>query len=142
MKKHCLPFGFDAIFDDSAILNSKNLQGEAHYACLQFILLTKDSADFEFGNGTKKDCVYMRPVQFHTGMKVVRVGLADGVSSYRSDFVFRPVSCKRTYRKTIQPVRIHTGLSSYRSHVNTPLDDTLYKFHHNLRRKYSLSKRF
>ena len=37
-----------------------------------------------------------------------------------SEFIVRQVSCKRIKRNVWRPIRPHTGLSSSRSHVNTP----------------------
>ena len=41
--------------------------------------------------------------------------------SYRSKFIFSPVPCKRVKRNVWRLIRTHTGLSSFRSHVITPL---------------------
>ena len=41
--------------------------------------------------------------------------------SDRSEFILRPVSCKRKRRNVWRLIRAHAGLSSSRSHVNTPI---------------------
>ena len=50
---------------------------------------------------------YMRTVQSQTGTKITRVGSA--------------VPCKRIKRNVWRAIRTHTGLSSSRSHIITPL---------------------
>ena len=49
-------------------------------------------------------------------------GPATETKSDRSQFIFRPVPCKRMKRNVWRLIRTHTGLSSSRSHINTPLD--------------------
>ena len=44
--------------------------------------------------------------------------------SGRSEFVFRPVPCKRMKRNVWRAIRTHTGLSSSRSHGITPMGRT------------------
>ena len=63
---------------------------------------------------------YMRTVQSQTGTKVTRVGSATDTKSGWSEFIFRPVPCKRMKRNVWRPIWTHTGLSSSRSHVITP----------------------
>ena len=63
---------------------------------------------------------YMRTVQSQTGPKVTRVGSATDTKSGRSEFIFKPVPCKRMKRNVWGPIRTHTGLNSSRSHVITP----------------------
>ena len=52
-------------------------------------------------------------------------GLATATKSDRSEFIFRPVPCKRMKRNVWRPIRTHTGLSSSRSHINTYLDSVV-----------------
>ena len=63
---------------------------------------------------------YMRTVQSQTGTKVTRVGSATDTQSGRSEFIFRPVPCKRMKRNVWRPIWTRT-MSSSRSHVITPL---------------------
>ena len=65
---------------------------------------------------------YMRTVQSQTGTKIPRVGSATDTTSDRSEFVFRPVPCKRMKRNGWREIRTHTGPSSSRSHVITPFN--------------------
>ena len=62
---------------------------------------------------------YMRTVQSQTP-KVTRVGPATNTQSGRSEFIFRPVPCKRMKRNVWRPIRTRT-MSSSRSRVITPL---------------------
>ena len=63
----------------------------------------------------------MRTVQSQTGTKVTGVGSATDTKSDRSEFIFRRVPCKRLKRNVWKAIRTHTGLSSSRSHIITPL---------------------
>ena len=65
---------------------------------------------------------YMRTVQSRTVTKITRVGSATDTRSDRSEFVFRPVPCKRMKRNVWRAIRTHTGPSSSRSHVITPFN--------------------
>ena len=65
---------------------------------------------------------YMRTVPSLTGAKIPRVLSATDTKSDRSEFVFRPVQCKRMKRNVWRAIPTHTGLSSSRSRVITPLD--------------------
>ena len=56
-----------------------------------------------------------------TGTKKPLVGSATDTKSDRSEFVFRPVLCKRMKRNVWTAIRTHTGPNSSRSHVITPL---------------------
>ena len=77
---------------------------------------------------------YMRTVQSQTGN--LSVGSATDTKSDCSEFVFRPVPCKRIKRNVWRAIRTHTGLSSSRSHVITPyfmyLKVTMITSTHNL----------
>ena len=55
---------------------------------------------------------YMRTVRTQTGTKVTSVGSATEMKSYRSEFIFRAVPCKRMKRNVWRPIRTPTGLSS------------------------------
>ena len=66
---------------------------------------------------------YMGTVQSRTGTKITRVGSATDTKSDRSEFVFRPVPCKRMKRNVWRAIRTHTGPSSSQSHVITPLHE-------------------
>ena len=46
--------------------------------------------------------------------------VATETKSDRSEFIVRPVSCKCIKRNLWKPIRTHAGLSSSRSHGNTP----------------------
>ena len=63
---------------------------------------------------------YMRTVQSRTGTKITCVGSATRTKSDRSEFVFRPVPCKRMKRNVWRAIRTHTCPSASRSHVITP----------------------
>ena len=69
---------------------------------------------------------YMRTVQSRTITKITRVGSATDTRSDRSEFVFRPVPCKRMKRNVWRAIRTHTGPSSCRSHVITPNSITVH----------------
>ena len=62
---------------------------------------------------------YMRTVQSQTGTKITLVGSATDTKSDCSEFVFRPVPCKRMTRTVWRAIRTHTGPISSRSHVFT-----------------------
>ena len=58
---------------------------------------------------------YMRTVQSQTGTKVTRVGSATDTKSGRSEFIFRPVPCKRMKKMygdqyKLVPVWVRPGL--------------------------------
>ena len=84
---------------------------------------------------TKKNAIYGPGLRFVSILhengtvsdryEVTRVGSATDMKSNRSEFIFRPVPCKRMKRSAWRPIRTHTGLSSSRSHVITPLDDVI-----------------
>ena len=63
----------------------------------------------------------MRTVRTQTGTRISRLGPATETKSDRSEFIVRPVSCKRIKTNVWRSIRTHAGLSSSRSHVNTPL---------------------
>ena len=63
---------------------------------------------------------YTRTVYSQIVTKITRVGSATDPKSDRSEFVFRPVPCKRMKRNVWRAIRTHTGPSSSRSHVITP----------------------
>ena len=48
---------------------------------------------------------------------------ATETKSDRSKLIVRPVSCKRIKRNVWGLIKTHAGLSSFWSHVNTPLED-------------------
>ena len=73
------------------------------------------------GPGLRFVSVYMRTVRTQTGTKLTRLVPATETKSDRSEFISRPVSCKCKQRNVWRPIRTHAGLSSFRSHVNTPL---------------------
>ena len=62
----------------------------------------------------------MRKVRTQTGTRISRLGPATETKSDRSEFIVRPVSCKRIKRNIWRSIRSHAGLSSSRSHVNIP----------------------
>ena len=68
-----------------------------------------------------RDPFYMRTVQSQTGTKITHVGSATDTKSDRSEFIFRPVPCKRMKRNVWRAIRTHTGLSPSRSHAITSL---------------------
>ena len=53
-------------------------------------------------------------------MRISRLGPATETKSDRSEFIVRPVSCKRLKRNVWRPIGTHAGLSLSPSHVNTP----------------------
>ena len=55
---------------------------------------------------------FMRTVGSQSGTKVTPVGSATKTMSDRSEFIFRPVPCKRMKRNVWRPIRTHAGLSS------------------------------
>ena len=63
---------------------------------------------------------YMRMVQSQTGTKVTCVGSVTDTNSGQSEFIFRPVSCKRMKRFVWRSIRSRIGLNSSQSHVITP----------------------
>ena len=83
-----------------------------------FMDLVKDSFPF-----------YMRTVQSQTGTKVTRVGSATDTQSGRSEFIFRPVPCKRI-KKCME-----TDTNSYHEFVqvscNYPLSPLCFTLHVN-----------
>ena len=61
--------------------------------------------------------------ELHTGARISRLcSTTERKSDIRSEFVVRPVSCKRIKRNVWRPIRTHTGLSLSRSHVNNPFN--------------------
>ena len=80
------------------------------------ILLRKSKND----GAIRRNMLFMDPVQSQTGTKVTRVGSATDMQSGRSEFIFRPVPCKRMKRNVWRPIRTRT-MSSSRSRVITPL---------------------
>lgn len=54
----------------------------------------------------------MRTVGSQSGSKVTHVGSATETMSVRSEFIFRPVPCKRMKRNVWRPIRSRAGLSS------------------------------
>ena len=64
--------------------------------------------------------IYMRTVRTQFGRRIFRLDLVTKTKSDRSEFNARPFSCKRIGRNVWRPIRTHAGLSSCRSHENTP----------------------
>ena len=100
------------------------------YQCSYFAKKKKQ----KWWSHTKKHAIYMDPVwdsfpfylrtvQSQTGTKITRVGSATDTKSDRSEFVFRPVPCKHMKRNVWRAIRTHTGPSSSRSYVITPLHE-------------------
>ena len=73
------------------------------------------------GPGLRFVVFYMRTVRTQMGTRISGLGPATKTKSDRSKFIVRPVSCKRIKRNLWRSIRTHAGLSSSRSHVNTPL---------------------
>lgn len=73
-----------------------------------------------FVPGLKFACVYTRITRTQTGTRVTRLGPASEKKSDRSEFIFRSVSCRLRNRNVWRPTRTHAGLSSSRSHANSP----------------------
>ena len=72
------------------------------------------------GPGLRFVVIYMRTVRTQTRTRISRLGPATETKSDRSEFIVRPVSCKRIKRNVWRSIRTHAGLSSSRSHANTP----------------------
>ena len=62
------------------------------------------------GPGLRFVSVYMRTVRTQTGTKLTRLGRWTETKSDRSEFVSRPVSCKRKQRNVWRPIRTHAGV--------------------------------
>ena len=73
------------------------------------------------GPGLRFVVICMRTVRTQTGTRISRLGPATETKSDRSEFIVRPVSCRRIKGNVWRSIRTHAGLSSSRSHVNTPL---------------------
>ena len=58
---------------------------------------------------------FMRTVGSQSGTKVTRVGSTTETMWDRSEFIFRPVPCKRMKRNVWRPIRTHAGLNTSRS---------------------------
>ena len=66
--------------------------------------------------------IFMRPVRTQTGTRISHLSLAPEMKSGQSEFIVRPVSCKHILNRNVwRPIQTCAGLSSSRSHVNTPL---------------------
>ena len=100
---------FTVIHRDVAILLRKSKNDGAIRRNMLFMV--RDSFPF-----------YMGSVQSRTGTEVTGFGSATETKSDRSEFIFRPVPCKRMKRNVQRSIRTHTGLSPSRSHVITPSD--------------------
>ena len=74
------------------------------------------------GPGLRFVIIYTRTVRTQIGTRISRLGLANETKSDRSEFIVRPVSCKRMKRNVWRSIRTHAGLSLSRSRVTTPLD--------------------
>ena len=72
------------------------------------------------GPGLRFVVTYMRSVRTQTGMTISRLRPATETKSGRSEFIVRPLSCKRIKRNCLEADTNHAGLSSSRSYVNTP----------------------
>lgn len=73
------------------------------------------------GHGLIFVSVYLRTVRTQTGTKLTLLGPATEKKPDRSEFILRPVTCKREKRNVRRPTRTHADLSSSRSHANTSL---------------------
>ena len=72
------------------------------------------------GPGLRFVVIYMRTVRTQTGTRISHLGPATETKSDRSEFIIRPLSCKCIKENVWRSIRTHAGLSSSRSHVNTP----------------------
>ena len=98
------------------------VSGQNDMFCLINIWLTQKQV---FRPGLRFVVIYMRTVRTQVGTRISRLVSATETKSDRSEFIVRPVSCKRIRRNVWRPIRPHTGLSSSRSHVTTPLERIL-----------------
>ena len=90
--------------------------------CQINISLTQEHTGLKFLDpGLRFVVIYVRTELTQTGTRISRLGPATETKSDRSEFIVRPVSCKRIKRNIRMSIRTHAGLSSSRSHVNTPL---------------------
>ena len=87
-------------------------------------LLTQKHTGLKFLPGLRFVVIYIRTVRTQTGTRISRLGPATKTKSDRSEFIVRPVTYKRIKRNVWRSIRTHAGLSSSRSHVNTPLPGT------------------
>ena len=99
---------FTVIYSSILILLKKKQKWWSHSKKHAIMDLVWDSFPF-----------YMRTVQSQTGTKITLVGSATDTKSDCSEFVFRPVPCKRMTRTVWRAIRTHTGPISSRSHVFT-----------------------
>ena len=76
------------------------------------------------GPGLRFVVINVRTVRTQTGTRISLLGPATETMSDRSEFIVRPVSCKRIKRIVWRLIRTHAGLNSSWSRVNTPLDTT------------------
>ena len=72
------------------------------------------------GPGLRFVVIYMRTVQTQTGTRISSLGPATETKSDQSEPIVRPVPCKRTKKNVWRSIRTRAGLSSFRSHINTP----------------------
>ena len=95
--------------------------GQNDMFCHINISLTPKADKLEvFGPGLRFVVIYMVTVRTQIGTRISCLGPATETKSGRSEFIVRPVSCKRIKRNVWRSIRTHAGLSSSRSHVNTP----------------------
>ena len=103
--------------------------------CLKNIWADRKEYRLEIsGPGLRFVGIYMKPVRTQTGTRLSRLGLATDTKPDLSELIIRPVSWKRIKRNVWRPMRTYAGLSSSRSHVNTPLPPPP------LTREYSLTR--
>ena len=82
-------------------------------SCLKNIWADQKAYRLEIsGPGLRFVVIFMRLVRTQTGERISHLGPATEAKSDWSEFIVRPVSCR--YERT------HAGLTSSRSHVNTP----------------------
>ena len=105
------PYVIDYVFRNSDAIIAKKQQK----------MMSQKKEHMRPGLGLRFVSVYVRTVRTHTGTKLTRLGPATETKSDRSEFISRPVSCKCEQRNVWRPIRTHAGLSSSRTHVNTPL---------------------
>ena len=104
------PYVIDYVFRNSDAIIAKKQQRK----------INQKKEHMRPGPGLRFVSVYMRTVRTQTGAKLTRLGPATKTNSDRSEFISRPVPCKRKKRNVWRSIRTHAGLSSSRSHVNTP----------------------
>ena len=63
----------------------------------------------------------MRMARTQTGTRISHLGPATETKSDRSEFIVRPLSCKRIKGNVSRSILTHASLSSSRSHINTSL---------------------